>query len=85
MERSRRRNRRRNSDQRMESEKKTSSERMGVLDAGAEIAAGVGAREKEPLRMRCCVAEAFLINSIVFPRNSGLIAPFLLTKLVSGM
>ena len=44
----------------MESCKKTSSERKGVLGTGAEGGAGVGA--EGPLRMRCCNAELF--NSI---------------------
>ena len=46
----------------MESDKKTTGERMGVLEAGAQRTAGVGAGGEGPLRMRCCVAE-------VFPRN----------------
>ena len=42
-----------NSDQCMVSCKKTSSERMGVLEAGAEGAAGVGAGGEGLLRMMC--------------------------------
>ena len=47
----------------MESYKKTSSERMGLLKAGVEGAAGIEAGGEGPLRMRCCVAEVF--NSII--------------------
>ena len=50
----------------MESKKKTSSERMGVLEAGEDNAVGVGAGREEPLKMRCCVAEVLSRNLIVF-------------------
>ena len=52
--RSRRRHRRRNRDWWMESDMKTSSERM---KAGAERATRVRAGGEGPLRIRCCVTE----------------------------
>ena len=50
----------------MESDKNTNSERMGLLEAGAERAAGVGAGGERLLGMRCCVAEVLSRNLIVF-------------------
>ena len=59
-----RRHRRRNSDNCMESDKRTISERMGVLETGSERSAGVGAGGKGPLRMKCCRGNVWKFNSI---------------------